>query len=119
MIPSRWRLSGAKLINVLEHSLSLERGILQVSGMTVRYDLDRPIGSRVLEVRVGENVLRQDATYSVAAGRFLLNGGDIYTDFMDSEVIAIGRDFAQALVDYFKSRDSVGIPVRGRLLHQR
>ena len=110
------RLSGARIINALEHSLSLERGIMQVSGMTVRYDPGRPVGSRVLEVRIGEDVLRQDATYTVAAGRFLLNGGDKYTDFMDAEVIAVGRDFAEALVDYFKSRDSVDIPARGRLL---
>ena len=113
------RLSGANIIKALERSLSLERGIMQVSGMTVRYDPARPVGSRVLEVRVGEDVLRQDATYTVAAGSFLLNGGDNYTEFLDSEVIAVRRDFAQALVDYFKSRDVVGIPVRGRLLPRR
>ena len=110
------RLSGARIINALEHGLSLERGIMQVSGMTVRYDPGRPVGSRVLEVRVGEDVLRQDATYTVAAGSFLVNGGDKYTDFMDAEVIAVGREFSQALVDYFRSRDSVGIPARGRLI---
>ena len=37
------RLSGARIINALEHSLSLERGIMQVSGMTVRYDPARPM----------------------------------------------------------------------------
>ena len=110
------RLSGARIISALEHGLSLERGIMQVSGMTVRYDPARPVGSRVLEVRIGADVLRQDASYSVAAGGFLLNGGDMYTDFMDGEVVAVGRDFGQALVDYFKTRDSVGIPARGRLL---
>ena len=110
------RLSGARIISALEHGLSLERGIMQVSGMTVRYDPAQPVGARVIEVRVGQDVLRQDASYSVAAGGFLLNGGDMYTDFMDAEVVAVGRDFAQALVDYFRSRDSVGIPQRGRLL---
>ena len=110
------RLSGAKIIEVLEHGLSLERGIMQVSGITVRYDLGRPAGLRVLEVQVGEEALREDAVYTVAAGSFLLNGGDNYTGFLDSEVIAVGRDFGAALVDYFKSQDVVGIPAGGRLL---
>ena len=110
------RLAGAKIINVLEHSLSLERGIMQVSGMTVRYDPGRPIGSRVLDVRVGGEALLEDDMYTIAVGRFLVNGGDNYTGFMGSEISAVGRDFGQSLVDYFKSRDVVHIPVRGRLL---
>ena len=110
------RLSGAGIVNALEHGLSLERGIMQVSGMTVRYDPTRPAGARVLEVRIGADVLRQDAIYSVAAGSFLLNGGDKYTAFMDAEVIAVGRQFSQALVDYFRTRERVDIPAGGRLL---
>lgn len=110
------RLSGARIINALEHGLSLERGIMQVSGMTVRYDPARPVGARVLEVRVGEDLLRQDATYTVAAGSFLVNGGDKYAAFMDAEVVAVGRAFPQALVDYFRTRDRVAVPARGRLL---
>ena len=113
------RLSGAKVMKVLEQSLSLERGMLQVSGITVRYDLGRPVGSRVLGIQVGGKALREDATYSVATDRFMFNGGDLFTDFLNSEVISIGRDFAEALTDYFKSRDIVGIPVRGRLLPKR
>ena len=110
------KLSGTRLLKVLEQSLSLERGMMQVSGITVRYDLERPVGSRVLGVQVGGKALQEDATYSVAVGRFLLNGGDLYTGFLNSEVISVGKDFAVALTDYFKSRDVVSIPVRGRLL---
>ena len=113
------RLSGAGIIKILEHSLSLERGIMQVSGMTVRYDPGQPVGARVLEVQVGAESLREDAMYTVAAGSFLVNGGDKYTGFLDSEVVAVGRDFGQALVAYFKSRDVVGIPAGGRLLPER
>ena len=113
------RLTGANIIQALEHSLSLERGIMQVSGMVVRYDPARPAGARVLEVRVGGEKLREDAMYTVAAGSFLLNGGDNYTVFLDSEVVAVGRDFGQALVDYFKSKDTVVIPAKGRLLPGR
>jgi 2',3'-cyclic-nucleotide 2'-phosphodiesterase (5'-nucleotidase family) len=110
------KLSGAKLLEVLEHGLSLERGIMQVSGITVRYDLKRPVGSRVLGVEVGGKTLRKSSNYSVATGRFLVNGGDMYTGFLDSEVISVGRDFAEALIEYFKSHDVVAIPERGRLL---
>jgi 2',3'-cyclic-nucleotide 2'-phosphodiesterase (5'-nucleotidase family) len=110
------KLSGATLLEVIEQGLSLERGIMQVSGMVVHYDPDRPIGSRVLSAMVNGKVLDKNATYTVATGSFVTNGGDLYTHFIGSEVVYRGRDFATVLTEYFRSHEVVEIPERGRLV---
>ena len=65
-------MTGEQLLAALEQGLSLERGIMQVSGITVRYDPDRPIGSRILSVDVDGQSLEKEAAYSVATGRFMM-----------------------------------------------
>jgi 5'-nucleotidase/UDP-sugar diphosphatase len=110
------RMSGADLLRVLEQGLSLERGIMQVSGITVNYDLKRVIGSRVLTVLVNGKALKNDARYTVSTGSFIVNGGDMYSQFKNSEVVKVGRDFSEALTDYFRARDEVSMPRKGRLI---
>ena len=112
------RMSGALLIEVLEQGLSLDRGIMQVSGMKVTYDIKRPIGSRVVEVTVGDSPLVSDRSYTVATGSFIVNGGDNYTQFKFSEKVSVGRSFSEVLLDYFRNSDVVSTPTGGRLLPQ-
>ena len=112
------KVTGEQLLKALEQSLSLERGIMQVSGITVRYDTDNPVGSRVLSVTVEGNQLKKEGIYSVATGRFIVNGGDHYTHFRDTEIVYVGRDFSEALTGFFISRDVVNVPPRGRLVAQ-
>jgi 5'-nucleotidase/UDP-sugar diphosphatase len=38
-------MTGAQIREVLEQGLSLERGLIQVSGLRAAYDLSRPVGS--------------------------------------------------------------------------
>ncbi len=110
------KLSGAKLLGVLEQGLSLERGIMQVSGMVVHYDPERPIGSRVLSATVNGKALDKNAMYTVATGSFVSNGGDLYSQFIGSEIVYRGRGFATVLTEYFRKQDEVKRPERGRLI---
>ena len=112
------KMTGEQLLGALEQGLSLERGIMQVSGITVRYDPNRPIGSRVLHVDVDGRPLQNETEYTVATGRFIANGGDLYTQFLNKEIVHVGRDFSEALTDYFRRHDVVSVPPRGRLLAQ-
>ena len=110
------KMSGSLLLEVLEQGLSLERGIMQVSGLKVDYEAERPTGSRVLKVTVDGKPLVKDSIYSVATGSFIVNGGDNYSQFLEAEVVSVGRNFSEVLLDYFKERPMVYIPKRGRLL---
>ena len=57
-------LTGEQILRVLEQSLSLERGVLQVSGLRVEYSLDRPVGDRVISVLVNGADLQLDRNLS-------------------------------------------------------
>jgi 5'-nucleotidase len=58
---------------------------LQVSGVTVAYELSAPAGSRVREVAVGGRPLEVAGRYAVATDAFLADGGDGYTMFAVAE----------------------------------
>jgi len=110
------RMTGEQILDVLEQSFSLERGVLQVSGMTVTYDLDRPIGERVVKAKISDAVLEPDATYTVTTFDFLASGADLYSGFLEAETIdADGPEFAELLVARFATGIAVAAPEGGRL----
>lgn len=106
-----YRLTGAQLREVLEQSLTLERGIMQVSGLRVRYDLSRPRGSRVVDVRVGGRPLDESASYVVATNSFIGQGGDLYTTFTHAKRLGSGASIADIVVAYLRrAGDAVSPP---------
>ena len=78
-------ITGEQLRQALENSVSqlpqTHGRFLQVSGLTVRYDLTAPVGQRVRDVTVGDRPLEAARRYSVATDSFLADGGDGFTVF--------------------------------------
>jgi len=97
-------LTGEQIRQILEQNANSEHAILQISGMTVQYDLTRPVGSRITDVRVANEALEPRKSYRVAANDFLAAGGDQYATFKDGKNIVYGgslRDiFAAYLTKY-------------------
>jgi 2',3'-cyclic-nucleotide 2'-phosphodiesterase (5'-nucleotidase family) len=88
--------------------------------MTVTYDLEQPIGQRVVAVEIGGRALDPAATYTVTTFDFLASGADLYSGFLDAEVIiAQGPEFAELLESRFAEGDSVPEPEDGRLIPLR
>ncbi len=58
--------------------------------------------------------LEDDALYTVAAGSFLAEGGDLYDSFAESEVILTAGKVSDVIVEYFQSHESIATPKRGR-----
>ncbi len=113
-------MTGEQILDVLEQGLTLERGVLQVSGMTIEYDLSRPVGHRVLKVRVGDSPLEGEESYSVTTFDFLVSGADLFSGFIGAKVIdGDGPEFADLLEAHFDANDPVAIPTRGRLIPVR
>jgi 2',3'-cyclic-nucleotide 2'-phosphodiesterase/3'-nucleotidase len=80
------RLTGAQLLDVIEHGVGLDRPSI-FSGVTLRYDSSRPRGERVVEARLSDGKPIDPAgTYLLAATDFLAQGGDGYT------MLAKGKD---------------------------
>ena len=107
-------MSGSRIRRVLEQSLTLERGLLQISGVELTYDLNRPEYQRIVSLTHNGQPIVDNETYTVAASGFLAEGGDLYDAFPESEAIASYGKVADAIIDYFRKHDSIAIPKRGR-----
>lgn len=109
-------LQGSVLAEVLEQGLSLERGMLQVSGLQVLYDPGRPVGQRLLSVDVNGSPLDTDETYRVATLEILAQGGDAYVPFRRGTIISFSENsFGDQLQAWFRTAETISVPERGRL----
>jgi len=108
------RLTGAQLREVLEQSLSLERGLLQVSGLSLRYNLSQPIGSRLVSLSVGGREVGPSDTVTVAVAGFLAEGGDLYSTFPKGEEVGTFGKVADVVIDHFRRIQLVRTPAMGR-----
>lgn len=113
------RLNGKQLRAVFEQSFTLERGLMQISGLQTAYDLSLPEGSRLVALtRNGVPVADTD-TFSVAVPGFVAEGGDLYTVFADLPEISRGDTVTALMQAYFAKREVIAIPARGRQLEIR
>ena len=97
-----YRLTGTQILEVLEHSLTLEQGVMQVSGIRVEYDLARPPGSRVVRAFIGGKRLVPTKSYTVATPDFLAEGGDGYMTFGKAEKLRSGPVLSTVMSDYMR-----------------
>lgn len=108
-------LRGSDLRQVVEHGLSLERGMVQVAGLEATYDLSRPVGTRAVRLAVGGRPLEDDRTYTVATNSFLAEGGDGYAAFRSGRRTAEDALISDAVVDDLRKRGTITPPGPGRL----
>ena len=110
-------LTGKQILRVLEQSLSLERGMLQVSGLRVEYSLDRPVGDRVISVLINGADLQLEETYHVSTIEIMAQGGDLYSTFKEIKRREVKtQSFSSVLEDHLRRATTLVVPKRGRLL---
>ncbi len=109
-------MTGAQVLRVVEQSLTLERGLLQASGVGVTYDLSKPEYERAVAVTRNGEPLSPRQTVTVAVSGFLAEGGDLYDAFVEARTLESFGKVSDAVVDYFRAREVVDVPERGRLI---
>jgi 2',3'-cyclic-nucleotide 2'-phosphodiesterase (5'-nucleotidase family) len=109
-------LTGAQVREVLEQGFTLERGMVQVSGLRATYDLSRPRGRRLLGLEIGGRPAEGQRTYRVATNSFLAQGGDLYETFLGTKPTEGGKLLSEVVMDYFREKGEVGAPRMGRLV---
>ncbi len=107
-------LNGRQIRDLIEQSLTFERGLLEVSGMEVTYDLSKPEYSRVLTITKDGNPIEPDDEFTVGAPTIIANGADLFTTFTEVEKTGNAGLISEILLDYFSSRDMVRAPALGR-----
>ena len=110
-------MTGALLKEVIEQGLSLERGILQVAGLSVTYDPDAKKGERIIDIYVGRERLQPRGRYQVATVEILAKGGDQYTMMRQvQDTKFLKQPFSEALVAFIAQERALTRPPTGRLL---
>ena len=107
-------MSGSQIRRALEQSLTFERGLLQLSGLEMTYDLSQPRYSRIISLTHDGQPVADTDRFTVAAPGFLTEGGDLYDSFPESEVIRDVGKVSDVIVRYFQDTELVTVPERGR-----
>jgi 2',3'-cyclic-nucleotide 2'-phosphodiesterase (5'-nucleotidase family) len=122
-------LSGAELMQVLEHSVAqIEHSsgqFLQLGGLRFTYDPAADLGARVLAADVWDSgsatyvPLRAEAMYTVATNDFLADGGDGFNILAEAaarpDASPTGWLLSEALAEYLDIHAPVAPAVEGRI----
>ncbi len=109
-------LRGHELREILEQGCTLERGMVQISGVRAHYDPKAPAGQRLGPVEVGGRPLDLERTYRVATNSFLAEGGDLYGAFLRGK--ETGRDalVSDVVMDHVRAAKTIAPPAVGRMV---
>ena len=118
-------ISGARLRDVLEHSLSRGGeqfgGYLQLSGVRFDWDASRPVGSRILgDLRRADGaVIAPNDTVRFSINAYTAcDGGDGYSIPESAEACktrGAGPRAAQLVIDYMRGQKTITLPPTGRV----
>ncbi len=110
-------LSGTVLRTVIEQGLSLERGFLQVAGLSVAFDPAAPAHQRVRQIWVNDEPLDLDRRYRVATLEILAAAGDQYVQFREADDIRLHDErFIDALIAFQTEKVALEVPSLGRFV---
>ena len=109
-------LTGEQILEILEQSATLEHGILQVSGLRVVIQKEKPKGMRVQQVFVGDRLLDPKKTYRVTTNDFLAAGGDKYATLKEGKKAVFGESIRELFLEYLREHSPVNPRVEGRIL---
>lgn len=115
-------MTGRELRQALEHGLAqADRqggGFLQVSGVRLVWDPQRPAGARIVSVGLGGRPLAADSVYTVAVLDYLYRGGDGFAEFARAKVLVSresGPQLADLILDAIARRGEIAPAVDDRL----
>lgn len=109
-------LRGETVRQVLEQSAKLESDsggsggkILQVAGIRFKYDLKKEKGNRVVELNINGEKLDRKRWYKAAVSKYLVDGGDGYSQFKEGKIIKETGELKTVIKDFLKGKGTVDI----------
>jgi 5'-nucleotidase / UDP-sugar diphosphatase len=110
-------LTGAQIRRLLEQGLTLQAGLIQVSGLVMTADMNKPEYHRLVSVTVNGEPLDDAKKYTVAATSFIATGGDHYDAFISLPGSHdTGLLLSDVLEEYAKERGTLIAPPGGRFV---
>ncbi len=109
-------LTGDQIKQILEQNAGFEHRILQVSGLSVHYDLTKPPGSRAVRIEAGGKPLALSKSYRVVTNDFLAAGGDLFAVFREGKNITYGNSLRDIFTAYIEKASPVHPERQGRIV---
>ena len=110
-------LTGAQIRRLLEQGLTLQAGLIQVSGLVMTADMSKPEYHRLVSVTVNGESLDDAKKYTVAATSFIATGGDHYVAFISLPGSHdTGLLLSDVLEQYAKELETLAAPPGGRFI---
>lgn len=103
-------LTGSQIYNLLEQQFpptQTSPRVLQVSGIKYKYDLSKPVGSRIIDLTLtdGTPILPDNTPYTISCNEYIATGGDLFSVFLGgTNVTRIGVSDLDALIEYVEYR---------------
>ena len=121
---AKLKLSGEELLAMLEYGLSeveLQKGRFpQVSGLSLRYSINKPAGQRITEVKINGKPLSSEQSYTLATTDYLAKGGDGYAMLQTAEDLNPSYSNTLLVSDIvmraIKSKQSISPTVENRIV---
>src|SRR3989442_1770386 len=124
LVERSWKfreVSRRALRQAFEHGLAqADRqggGFLQVSGVRLVWDPQRPAGARIVSAHLGGRPLAADAVYTVAVLDYLYRGGDGFVEFARAKVLVSresGPQLGDLILDAIAKRGTIAPAVDDR-----
>ena len=106
-----FKISGTELWKGLETCVSQaelnDELLAQVSGMTYDFNINKPVGERLIYVEIGGKPIDPSATYTVTANEFVVNAFPMFgVNITDVKVLEDVTEF-QVVVNYIIAKQSI------------
>ena len=109
-----FEVTGTQLTEIINQSLTFERGLLQISGFEIVYDSGKPIGDRLVSMHYNGKNIEPSDVFKAAAPSFLAEGGDLFVTFADIEKAGNIGKVSDTLLNFFRTSGPVTSPPKGR-----
>lgn len=112
------KMAGEQIKKVLEVGVNGRHAIFQVSGIKFKYNSKKPVGERVIEVRLSDgSLLKSEKEYMLVTNSFLAGGGGDYVIFKEGKEIQATFTYLRNIIaDYIRKHSPVDKDVEGRII---
>lgn len=113
----KMELKGSDIKELLEQSAKrqADNKVLQVAGLRMVYNQEACDGKKVIEASINGEPIDDNRYYTVATDDFLLQGGNLYSQFTRGKNVKKLGDFRDVILKYIKKMKTIDIQADGRI----
>jgi len=106
-------LKGKDIIEILSNNFAGKHGILQVSGIKVKY-ISESEGNNIIDITIDGKPIEKEGIYRITTVDYLVHGGNDFHTFKKGRNLQVMGLFRDAIVDFIKLNSPVYCKIEGR-----